>query len=273
MIVPSMNDEQIVQELIDEHKSMQKFAKKFAAKELKKLQKKSIPVTSEKYFLFTINGISEKGNNFCLQVRIHKTGLANYTWSHMIIAESEYKNKDYYLLRGLSNSKPYYVKLSSHVIRRMHERLYKGKNEFDVSSILIFFEEKEIGVATKFLPIEFLNLFATPEDVIQLDDAQWIVMFLNGIFFAKRSNGNFHCKTSIGMDETMATIERLKEGKDPHKEDEVTHILNLTCAIAFLNHEKYDKEYLMNRIDYLKSTGQKPGMPIEHENAFVYLRP
>lgn len=119
MIVPSSTEDDILRELLDDYKSVERKAKKIAQSQLEKMGKygnvKEGKVLSE-YFR------TKNGNKWHMTIacRAGKTK----SWSHRQHCIVELGNglRDVYYLRGCRYKPPYFVKIHTHAISRMRER-------------------------------------------------------------------------------------------------------------------------------------------------------
>ena len=130
MIIPSYTEDDILRELLDDYKSVERKAKKVALKELEKIKNrgagKEAKLVSE-YFR------TKNGNKWHITI-VCNTGK-NSPWAHRqhCVVELENGRKDVYYLRGLRFGKPYYVKIYSHALRRMRER-FQPKEGYEIEA-------------------------------------------------------------------------------------------------------------------------------------------
>ena len=128
MIIPGMSEDCILEELIEDRKIIAKEAKKCAMKIIKSLQKSgrgNINENIENYYEITPTKSNNKWN---VMVIVNMT--KNPQWFHRAncFAEGEHNTKDFYLLRGMSVKKPYFIKITSHALKRLRERLLEKHN-------------------------------------------------------------------------------------------------------------------------------------------------
>lgn len=205
MILPSFKEDQVLKSLLDDQKGL----KKEITKQVKKYQeynrKRRHDIDDN---ILYVPYLSPSHNQWHSIIRFTKNGKASWYSMKYCVVESEYGNKDYYFLRGLSDNQPYFVKLSSHVVKRFLERgLKKGwDSELDfqytkeafISSI---FRLHEIGLSIKNIPYEFLQLYRAADTEEDFEHSR-VTYFNAGIFYGTKSQiGNYSFKTFVGVHE------------------------------------------------------------------------
>ena len=131
MIIPAYNEDDILRELLDDYKSVQRKAKKIAMAELEKMArygKQEKKTELSHYFR------SKNGNKWHLTI-VCRTGKKK-EWIHRQHCIVELGNglRDVFFLRGTRFGPPYYVQIHTHAIQRMRERFCpKEGSELDTN--------------------------------------------------------------------------------------------------------------------------------------------
>ena len=131
IIIPAYNEDDILRELLDDYKSVQRKAKKIAMAELEKMArygKQEKKTELSHYFR------SKNGNKWHLTI-VCRTGK-NKEWIHRQHCIVELGNglRDVFFLRGTRFGPPYYVQIHTHAIQRMRERFCpKEGSELDTN--------------------------------------------------------------------------------------------------------------------------------------------
>lgn len=122
MIVPGLSEDKILEELVSDRKFIANEAKKIARKQILRLQKGGRDGINELLdFNYEIK-VGGTNNRWRLVILINMAKRVKWYHQAACYMESEYGTKDYYVLRGLSNEKPYFIKISSHALKRFRER-------------------------------------------------------------------------------------------------------------------------------------------------------
>ena len=131
MIIHANNEDDILRELLDDYKSVQRKAKKIAMAELEKMArygKQEKKTELSHYFR------SKNGNKWHLTI-VCRTGKKK-EWIHRQHCIVELGNglRDVFFLRGTRFGPPYYVQIHTHAIQRMRERFCpKEGSELDTN--------------------------------------------------------------------------------------------------------------------------------------------
>ena len=122
MIVAGLSEEKILEELIFDREVVANEAKKLAKKVVARLHKEGRDGVNENHdFIYDIKTAPLNNNWNCVfTVNMQKKPY----WQHFAscMVETERGTQDFYLVRGFSVNKPYYIKISSHALKRFRER-------------------------------------------------------------------------------------------------------------------------------------------------------
>lgn len=122
MIVPGLSEEKIIEELIFDRKIVANQAKKSAKKIVARLLKEGRDGIDKDYDYYYTMTTSKLNNQWYYVVVVNMKKEPYWTHYAACMAESIRGTKDYYLLRGFSINKPYFIKVSSHALKRFLER-------------------------------------------------------------------------------------------------------------------------------------------------------
>lgn len=203
MILPTLSEGQINEELKSDYKWLKVELKKVQQRLEKKLRKADL-VKGER--VYEIEVTSPANNRWYAQLNLNlQRNPQSHFHSHCIV-ESDHGTLDYYMLRGLTFGGEYFVKVTSHTIKRIKERLpqLESLNPNRVCSKL--FQHRECGSAMKLTDLRFLRIVEESPDT---KDVSLLVITMLGIFFAYHTPGNnVVFKTFISVDMLHRDIER-----------------------------------------------------------------
>lgn len=200
MIVTGLSEDRILEELVLDRKFVATEAKKKAKKATMLLLSKGQGGIDKDYY-FNFNLSTHNNNNWYCVVIVNMKKMP--IWHHFSVckAESEHGTKDYYLVRGFSNDKPYFIKLSSHALKRFKERGVEKRLDVSVNydggyfAPLIFMK----GETVTWMKIAHPDLLLT---VLDLEENQMIAnlfyTYLGCYLGYETEGGNFVFKTFLG---------------------------------------------------------------------------
>lgn len=203
MILPTLSEEQILEELKNDYKWLKAEIKKAKQRIEKKLRKADL-VKGVRIYEFECT--SPANNKWYVQLNLDlQRELQSHFHCHCIV-ESEHGTPDYYMLRGLTFGGEYFLKITSHTIKRIKERLpnFELLNSNQVCSGI--FQYRECGSAMKLTDLRFLSIVESSPDS---KDVSLLAVTMLGIFFAYHTPGNnIIFKTFISVDMLHRDIER-----------------------------------------------------------------
>ena len=122
MILPGLPEEQILAELVSDRKIVANKAKKIATKKITQMMKSGLDGVDRLELIPTIVTTESLHNRWYVSVIINMA--ENPKWYHeaTCCVESDFGTRDYYLIRGNKEKKPYFIKISSHAMKRFSER-------------------------------------------------------------------------------------------------------------------------------------------------------
>ena len=208
MIIPLYTEDEILRELLDDYKSVERKAKKIALKEIEKMKitgsVKEAKFISE-YFR------TKNGNKW--HILVVCDSRKKNPWAHRqhCVVELENGRKDVYYLRGLRFGPPYYVKIYSHALRRMRQRFcpkegHQVETNPDVMVDKIAFHPREQGFYQRLAQPDLAEFIEECED---RSDVAGIAVTRASVFVGYRSDkGNYVFKTFLGFHETWNSRKR-----------------------------------------------------------------
>lgn len=203
MIIPTLSEENICKELNKDYAWIKRQMTKKVKKEICSLQKSG--VTSNDYAMEYL--ICSHNSNIWYLTFTLDTCRRKVIWYHLhCIVESIYKTQDYYLWRGLTCGKGYFVRITSHTIRRLKERIpgFRSLDSNDICSRLFGYRECAIG-----LNLVELNHLKLTESLSNKNKNCYLVITLLGIFFTYKTSGNnIIFKTFISTEMIRDGVER-----------------------------------------------------------------
>lgn len=135
MILHSYSEEKILEELLSNYQIMAKEAKKLAKKEVQRQMKLGHEGIDEDISILRDYTTSVLHNKWQLVVVINMSRKVKWYHQSVCYVESNIHTKDYYIVRGFSNNKPYFIKISSHVLKRCRERLFGERLNVDTQNL------------------------------------------------------------------------------------------------------------------------------------------
>lgn len=233
MIVSGLSEEKILEELQFDRKIVaneaKKIAKKFIACQLK-AGRDGIDADYDSYYTLTTSKLNNKWY-YVVVVNMKKKPY----WTHYAacMAESIHGTKDYYLLRGLSNNKPYFIKVSSHALKRFVERGFGERLHVEVNfsggdCAPLLFKKGEIITWMKIADPKFLEIVLDSEDKNVITSLFYTHV---GCYLGyETEHGNYEFRTFLNNDKKLKKL----------NETEVMHLCYL--AHISLNPSLYTKD-------------------------------
>ena len=237
MIIPGFSEEKILEELIYDKGVVSKEAKKLAKKHILRLQKTGRDGKDED-FCYTIDLTTAVNHNRWL-VLVMINMSQNPKWFHraVCLVESEHGTRDYYIVRGFSNNQPYYIKFSSHVLKRFQERMIKEKMRstihFDTDWLPTMVIMK--GEVIPWMKITDPRLLQTVLDSEDRHEIDTLFYTINGCYIGHETpSRNVEFKTF------------LNNHRNYKKNEENIALYMCELAHAAFNKKLYPKKYLDN---------------------------
>ena len=245
MIIAGSPEEQILSELKEDIVSVKRHAKKLAEKELRALQKRGISSHDEDYFAAYVT--SKNNNDWFFFVVVAQGEKIPWAYSACCIVEAENNSRDYYVIRGLNTEQPYFIKYTTHALKRYKERTGiedEGVMEFYAAHM---FYHRETGICVKFTEMKYLLMFRGMDDAEDLTDMSYMAMFHGGIFLAKRTPlGNYIFKTYISTEMAKKEMDRDVDGKPTKYKNESEMVFFALHLHQYYNKNLYSEEALNN---------------------------
>ena len=237
MIISGLAEEKILAELIADRKIVANKAKKIATKRIAQMKKSGLDGVDRNEFISSIFTTEGLHNRWIISVDINMA--ENPKWYHeaTCCVESDFGTRDYYLLRGKKETKPYFIKISSHAMKRFGERKLA----------------KELKCDPEFDSVELSPLIIRKGEIVS-----WMIvanqkLLKQALACEDRSKFNILFFTSYGCYMGYETQQKNYVFKTylNHSNNLKTNDERITwqmCKIAhiFLNEKLYDKELRKN---------------------------
>ena len=244
MILPKLSDEKILAELLVDYSYVKKQMKKIASRFMNNAQKQRKAITNDDMIADVIT--SPNNNKWYITIEFTPNKKAPWYGRLCCVSESDRHTKDYYMVRGFSNDKPYYIKITSHTLKRMQERNYVNFKSMKIPSFYLvnyLFEPHETIVGTHYVDLKYHELISKMDDHGHIDTMQYIFTYFRGIFFGyKTPNGNVYFKTYIESSMAFQNLYKSKAIKSTDKQILNTYVL--VFAHQYYNKRLYDKATL-----------------------------
>lgn len=267
MIIKNSSEEHILGELIEDIQYVKRQAKKLAERGFLEIRKRGAFVKEDEAHIKHIT--SKNNNKWFIYVIINQTKRIPWYSGACCVVEGENRTKDYYLLRGLSTDKPYYVKLTTHALKRYAER-----NNFDGEGILEVyaartFEHRETAICERFIDTKYEKLLMNMDDTHEITDMSYYVLCNRGVYYANRTpKGNYTFKTYISVEMTSDEMIKSLKGTKSKWEREGEFLYYLIDIHQYYNKWLYDEESLEHFL--YKDFGRDVEFE-KNDNSAIYL--
>ena len=236
MIIHNCSEEKILEELLSDYQIMAKEAKKLAKKEVQRQLKLGHDGKNENISILREFTTTKLHNKWLLVVIINMSQKVKWYHQSVCYVESSMQTKDYYIVRGFSNKKPYFIKISSHVLKRCRERLFSNKLNVDTQPLdagyltSIVIRKGEIIPWMKIADPRLLKAVLNSDD---MNSFNTLFYTLSGCYLGSLTeNGNVIFNTFLNNDELL---------KKPEE-----NIALYMCRMAHVgfNNKLYSKKYV-----------------------------
>ncbi len=273
MIVPSYTEEQILSELIKDYSYIKNQAKKYAHKYLLDLQKRGVFLREDDYISYYRT--TKQNNNWYFAITCNQSKKTSWYFRACCIVEGDNKTKDFYIVRGLNTPKPYFVKVTSHVVKRWKER-----NKLEERTGLTFspefiasrvFEHRETAVCHRYMDVKLSLLIPKMNDADDLSDVSLIFLTNRGFYFGYRSPlGNYVFKTYITIQMGYKVLSDVYNKKNTKWKTDGQIIHYIQYLHQYYNKWLYDED-ILERFLY-KELG-KDEYELSDNNVMFLLKP
>ena len=245
MIISTYTEDEILRELIFDYKIVKRMTKKIATAYLNKIKKRGGFIRETDYGSYTITTVSK--NVWNVEIEYDQTKKIPWLFRACCKVEGDKKTKDYYIVRGFNTDKPYYVKVTTHTLKRVKERnKYSHPESLTLDLLACWtFEHRETAICLRYVNVKFHQLLMRFDDTEKLNDASYIVLTNRGVYYAVRTPGNNYVfKTYISTSMALAEWLNYRNGKNT-KWSKEGELLDLMITIhQYYNKFLYDKDVL-----------------------------
>lgn len=251
MILQTFTEEEILNELIADYNIVKRKVKNIARDYLDKAQKKGKYIRESEYSTYDL--VTSRKNKWFIEIEYNQTIKTPWVFRACCIVEGEKNNKEYYILRGLNTDKPYFVKVTSHTMKRINERKnYNLDPSYMKFLACRIFVHRETAICMKFIDIKYHNILAQLEITDNMEDPEdtsHIVLTEHGVYYAyKTALGNYIFKTFItnltGLQEAINSL----KNKYTKWQKEGELITTMILIHMYYNKSLYDKKTLDNML-------------------------
>lgn len=273
MILASYTEEEILAELIRDYQIVKRFAKKKADKFLSKVKKSGQFIRETEYDVFVIDTVNH--NRWCLSLEYNQKWKIPWLFKGCCVVEGANKTKDYYILRGVNTDKPYFVKVTTHALKRFRERNEIEKVIHVPLEIIAchVFEHRETAICQRYVDLEFLLLLHNMKDADQLDDEMSYIFVTNkGVYYGQITpRKNYVFKTYISSLMGITEVKNAYSDKRNKWEREGKLLFYMILVHQYFNKSLYDEESL-DKLLYA-NVGRDAEVSVTKEAGLYIMRP
>lgn len=209
MIIPGIQEEKILEELIFDRTIVANEAKKRAKKYIARFLKQGrVGIDKEYDYEYTIH-TNQNNNKWNCNVTINM--VRKPYWSHYAACMVEAGNgqKEYYIVRGFSNNNPYYIRVTSHALKRFKERGIEETLRIESKNVggdfaALIIQHGEIITWMKVVDPKFWTIVNPFEDSNELTT---LFRTLHGCYLGNMTEkGNCEFKTFLGRKKELKKI-------------------------------------------------------------------
>lgn len=244
MIIGTLSEEEVLKELTSDYKWIYEQSRRFAKKKIEVAKRCGLSQVIGWSVDFQDSPSHNKWHaHIDIDMRLKNPWMGTFCCE---VESEEFGTKDYYILRGHSIKDPYFIKFTSHVLKRQGERgdvLDNNDNKREIASLLIHRSETIVLMRyMEFKKVEWLHKLKLTEEYSE--DHAYILITMRGIYFCYLTpKGNVICKTYITPGMGFSNIE-IKEDKSAlsFKDDEGLYsYMGMLIHMAH-NQSMYDKK-------------------------------
>lgn len=271
MIINTFSESEILKELLVDYKEIKRFAKKNADKYLCDSKRKGRFIREDDY-----QALYKKSNLrnqwLCINTYNQTKKIPWYSKACCIV-EGEKKTKDYYIVRGVNTEKPYFVKLTSHALKRVKERVMNSKTDLLPEMLaLLCFQHRETVVGAPYANSQHLDILNKLNIFETSDDMSHIFLTWYGFYYGYiTDNGNYIFKTYISNIMGLESMKSSLSSQNTKWNLEGNLLLCLVDIHQYFNRNLYDKEDL-DKFLY-RDFGPDPEIDFGDNNRLAILKP
>lgn len=244
MILTTFSEEQLLAELVIDYKRIKRLTKRTADAYLLKAKKNGRFIRDTEYQSYTIKTVLN--NKWNVEIEYDQRKNIPWLFRACCIIESDKKTKDYYIVRGVNSDKPYYVKVTSHALKRVRERNNFKRLNIGIETLACWtFEHRETAICMKYLDAKFHQVLMNMEDADDIDDVSYVVLTNRGIYYATKTPcGNYIFKTYISSLMGLTELLNFRKNKKTKWSQEGELLEYMVIAHQYYNKEQYDEDIL-----------------------------
>lgn len=265
MILENFDEEEILKELVADYtKNVKPTVKKRARKRLDYFKSHGRFIREEEYEFMHLS--TKLYNTWNTIIKYDMTQKAPWSSTSCCVVESpSNKTKDYYILRGL-NDKPYFVKLSAHVVKRLKERNSFNLTDMDYVPCIVF-DKHETAISVHFADFEYLKVLNSIDNTNKDDEISRMIFTKYGSYFGYMTGkGNYIFKTYINPKMSLSEVKKEKDVTTIQSGDKEG-----LCSLLGVTLHQYYNKYMYTKEDLKLLYNQFPeGSDIDISKAKIF---
>lgn len=272
MILPNLSESEILQELLNDYEVVKRKAKKLADSHLSKSQKRGYYIREDQYFSYDVQ--TPSNNKWKIVITYNQTNKIAWHFSACCISEGNMNTRDYYIVRGVRTEHPYFIKLTTHALKRWRER--NNLSEIDDLKLedmaCTIFEHRETAISTRYIDTKFAAVLHAMDDVDDLDTLSYVVLTNRGIFYGKKSkDDNYIFKTYISSCMGVSEVNNFVFGKPTKWDKEGKLLYYMIFLHQYYNPWLYEKYQLEGML--YKNIGRDAKIVLDENSSVFLLKP
>ena len=270
MILPTFTEEQLLAELVVDFKRVKRLTKRYADEYLQKSKKKGRFIRDTEFQSFTITTVLN--NKWNVEIEYDQRNKIPWLFRACCIIESDKKTKDYYIVRGVNSDKPYYIKITSHALKRVKERNNYGRFNIPMGTLACWtFEHRETAICMKYLDSKYHQILMNMDDADEIVDVSYLVLTNKGFFYAtKTPSGNYIFKTYISSLMGLKELLNFHKNKATKWTREGELIYYMIFVHQYYNIEQYDDVMLNEFLYSVYKKGEE--LQLEKNSPIILLK-
>jgi hypothetical protein len=273
MIIHSYTEKEILSELICDYKTVKQIAKKKADKFLLKARKNGRFIRETYYEGYHIT--TKLNNKWYISIEYDQTNKIPWLFKATCMVEGLNKSKDYYIVRGLNTERPYFVKVTTHALKRNRERNQLDKIMNIPLEIIAcnVFEHRETAICQRYVDIKYVQLIHKMDDADALNDEMSYIFLTNrGVYFGKVTpEKNYVFKTYVSAFMGVSELVNVERNKNTKWEKEGSLIYYMFHMHQYFNKNLWDKDMLEKYL--YANVGEDTELDITDEASLYIMRP
>lgn len=271
MILHTYKEEEILKELIEDYKEVKRNAKKRANKYLSSSKQRGRFIREDEEDKVYVQ--SSNNNQWFYGIIYNQTQKVPWKLYSCCIVEGEKNTKEYYVVRGLNTESPYFVKFTSHTLKRIRERNFRSKTAYTPELLAsICFKHRETAVAAPFAGLQYIEMLRKLNITETPDDMSYMLLTEMGVFYGYITDqGNYLIKTFISPMMGIESVKSFIAGEKSKWDLEGNILCYMILLHQYYNKSFYDEDVLENMLYY--SCGHNNELVLKPNSKWFLLKP